>query len=321
MKILSIDVGSGDIKVTLYTDGKLDFKKEINAVAKLPSDTLVGPDQSEDLVQLDGVNYYVGKSAIHMRKTSQFNTDSYEDIKAISPIIVKKWINAMPDFDFIAFDISLAYMTKAGELATHITNSLKLPAEKVVIIPQGIGCKMAYQWKGMSIDGNTSANVNSFFGVDIGFNSIDVFQVINGNLTSDGVAGVEQAGIVRIAQGLIEFCKNAGISDIPVSMAKEAIINKSLTVMGKPVEGIAEQIRTLKNRYVESVYKYLHDNYLDIIKVSQGLIFFGGGAELVREDLISNKEFGEGFIQVPEKPEYYNALGNIYYVLKREKVM
>lgn len=319
MKILSIDVGSGDIKVTLYTDGKLEFKKEINAVAKLPSESLVSPDQSEDLVQLDGINYYVGKSAVHMRKTSQFNTDSYEDIKAISPIVVKKYINLIKDFDFIAFDISLAYMEKASELASHITNSLKIPAEKVVIIPQGIGCKMAYQWKGMSIEGSTEANVNSFFGVDIGFNSIDVFQVINGNLTSDGVAGVEQAGIVRIAQGLVEFCKDK--IDLPVSMAKEAIINKSLTIMGKPIEGISEQVKTLKNRYVDSLYKYLNENYSEIIKVSQGLIFFGGGAELVREELMSNKDYGEGFIQIPEKPEYYNALGNIYYVLKREKVI
>lgn len=319
MKILSIDVGSGDIKVATYVDGRINKTKEINAVAKLPAESLINPDESDDLVELGNDKFLVGKTAVHMRKSSQFNTDSYDDIKMISPVIVKKFIKLLPDFDFIAFDISLAYMKKAGELATHITSSLGLEASKVVIIPQGIGCKMAYQWKGDSINGNTSSVVNSFFGVDIGFNSIDVFQVINGKLTSDGVDGVEQSGIIKIAQGLVEFCKP--VADIPVSMAKEAILTKSISVFGKVIPGVAEELEKLKETYTEVVYKFLYDKFKDIISVSEGIIFFGGGAELIRKNLLANKDFGEGFVQVPELPEYYNAIGNIYYVLKKNKVL
>lgn len=320
MKILSIDVGSGDIKIITYEDGSIQKFKEINAVAKLPANPVIGPDESEDLVKINNQNYLVGKSAMHVKKSSQFNTDSYNDLKTISPIVIQKYLNKFKDFDYIAFDISLAYMDQAGDFASYITSTLGLDPEKVVVLPQGISCKLAYQWKGSSINGNTENNVNSYLGVDIGYNSIDLFQVVNQKLTSDGIEGVEKSGISKIANGIVDFCKPTG--NIPVSIAKEAILNKSVTFQGRPIAGIPAEIERLKKEYVEDLMKFLKDKFGDIIEVSEGIIVFGGGAELLRDQLTSNElaaanGYGPGFIQVPEVPEYYNALGNVYYVIKK----
>lgn len=319
MRILSIDVGSGDIKVVLYEDGTTQKFKEINAVAKLPSNSLVKPDESEDLVKINNQNYLVGKSAMHIKKSSQFNTDSYNDLKTISPIVIKKYLNKYKDFDFIAFDISLAYMDQAPDFASYITSTLQLDAGKVVVLPQGISCKLAYQWKGSSIAGNTENNVNSYLGVDIGYNSIDLFQVVGGKLTSDAVEGVEKAGISKIANGIVDFCKSTG--DLPISIAKEAILNKTVTFEGRSIPGIADEIERLKKDYVEDLFKFLKEKFGDVIAVSEGVIVFGGGAELLRSELENNNIYGPGFIQVPEAPEYYNALGNVYYVLKKEQLV
>lgn len=324
MKILSIDVGSGDTKLVIYNDGDVKRFKEINAVAKLPANAIIGPDESEDLVKLNNQNYLVGTSALHIKKSSQFNTDSFNDIKMVTPIVIKKYLNMYDGFDFIVFDISLAYMDQASEFATYITSTLQLDASKVVVCPQGISCKLAYEWKGNSVNGSTDSNINSYLGIDIGYNSIDVFQVVKGKLTSDGIDGKEKSGITKIANGLVEFCSSTG--DIPVSIAKEAILTKAITFHGKAIPGVAEELERLKAVYVEDLYNFLDTNYKDIIDVSQGLIFFGGGAELLRNQLTSPEfaekhSYGAGFIQVPEMPEYYNAYGNVYYVLKREKAI
>lgn len=320
MKILSIDVGSGDIKYLYSVDGNFtDRGKEINAVAKLPADAIIQPDQSDALVELNGQKYLVGAPAVHTRKSIQFHTDSFNDIKNLSPIVIQKFINKYKEYDFIVIDISLAYYKQAEELVSHITRTLGIDSSKVTIVPQGIGCKLAYQWKGTNPNGNAENIIGSYMAFDIGFNTIDTFQCVNGKLTSDGVTGKEQTGIVAITNKLIDFCSSVG--DIPMAMAKEGIITKQIVFHGKPIQGIAEKVDSLVKEYVENLYKLLTSEYKELIDVSQGVIFFGGGSALIREELLKQSPYAEGFIKVPEEPEYYNAIGNIYYVLKREYVL
>lgn len=321
MKILSVDVGSGDIKYLYSIDGNFDdFGKEINAVAKLPNDAIIAPEDSDALVELNGEKYLVGSPAVHTRKSIQFRTDSFSDIKNLSPIVLKKFITKHPDYDFIVIDISLAYYKQAEELVSHITRTLGIDAKKITIVPQGIGCKLAYQWKGTNPNGNATNIIGSYVAFDIGFNTIDTFQCVDGKLTSDGIHGFEQFGIVTIANKLIEFCSSIG--DIPLSMAKEAILSKNLVFHGKPISGVAEKVKELIKDYVKNIYELLAKPEIkELIDVSQGIIFFGGGAELIRDELLIQSPYGEGFTLVPERPEYYNAIGNVYYVLKREKVL
>lgn len=321
MKILSVDVGSGDIKFLYSVDGNFDdFGKEINAVAKLPTDAIISPDQSDALVELNGEKYLVGSPAVHTRKSIQFRTDSFSDIKNLSPIVLKKFITKHPDYDFIVIDISLAYYKQAEELVSHITRTLNIDASKITIVPQGIGCKLAYQWKGTNPNGNATNIIGSYVAFDIGFNTIDTFQCVDGKLTSDGVNGFEQMGIVSIANKLVEFCSSVG--DVPISMAKEAIQTRNMVFHGKPIQGVAEKVNDLIKEYVQDLYKlWAKPEIKELIDVSQGIVVFGGGAELIRDELLAQSPYGKDFLLVPQKPEFYNAIGNVYYVLKREKAV
>lgn len=82
---------------------------------------------------------------------------------------------------------------------------------KESVIPQGIGAKIAFDYYGESFpelrkDYNEQSN---YIGVDLGFNTVDVFQVINGKTTPNLIRGIENQGIIRVVISLIRHIKDA----------------------------------------------------------------------------------------------------------------
>lgn len=318
MKILALDIGSGGSKVVLYNNGQFDFFKEISAVAKLPADSPVKPDQTEDLVTLDGQKYLVGKSAVMVQKDHHFNTVSYDDIKKISPIIAKKYVDKYPDFDFVIFDISIAYIKNDSDLSTAITTALGIDPKKVAILPQGVGCKLAWDRFGPSPYNQGEDNpIRSYFGVDLGYNTIDFWQVVRSSLTSDGIDAEEKKGVHLIIQDLQAFCKTKAV-EVSDMRLNEAIIAKNLVFRGVPVEGFSQKVDEACKKYIEQTLRHIDTKHKKIIDACDGVIFFGGGAELLKEYIQTSAIFPKEFVKVPEKAEFYNALGLCQYIVKRE---
>lgn len=316
MIVFGIDVGSGDVKLTLWNDGALDFYKQINAVAKLPSNAVIPPEQSEDLVELNGNKYLVGPSAVMIKASSQFETASYEAIKKLSPIVIKKYLDKYKSIDKIVIDISIAYLSQSADLTSHIVTTLGIDPNKLSIVPQGIGCKMAYDKFGDSPYSTETTPVKSYYGVDIGFNTIDCFQVVKGSLTSDGVSAKEQAGIIRIAEKVVDYCKSQGLA-VSLAKAKELILTKNGSFRSQPIKGLPEAINKFCQEYCDTLLATVENENKEILDVSDSLILFGGGAELLRPFIVKSPLYNPEFIRVPEKAEFYNSLGLIVYALRK----
>jgi hypothetical protein len=93
------------------------------------------------------------------------------------------------------------------------------------------------------MDSNTIRSSN-YLGIDIGFNTVDIFQVINGSLSANTVVGLEKFGICAIANKVIAELKETDNQTIDIQEAKEIITTGSK---------IAEIYKETAQKMVESL--------------------------------------------------------------------
>lgn len=311
MKILSIDSGFGDTKICngTSTNGILNLFKFNSVVGSVKKNQLVNDSRIFDYKE---ATYYVGEMALSLESSKIIDMDYYANLEIFTPLFIKyalyKLDNLKPDI--LICGLSISYVSNSGHFKEIIKTYLKeLDINcHVEILPQGIGGKLTIDKYGMNfpeLNRQFSEGAN-YLGVDIGFNTIDIFQVINGKTSSNLIRGIERHGIIKIVIKLLTYIKNTYNISFSLKEGKDIIDNKHFKIRGRTYN-LSSIISEYKSEYLKSLEDLIENEFGQILDKVDFMYLFGGGAYLFTE-----KE--SDFLKIPvKKPEYYNAIGNFIY--------
>lgn len=310
MKVLAIDVGYGSVKCC-YTNsqGIIRYEKYISAVGKVGASSVVNDTNA---FSFNGQMYYLFDTALKLPNDQLLNLQSYDDLKEASPIIISYLLKKYKvDYDKIVLGLSMAMVENSKDYLNYLSTHLALPEERFLLIPQGVGSKIAYDKYNRNPNDPTQYNdvrVKNFLGVDIGFNTIDIYQCIGGATSGQTVRGFKDYGVCRIAYRLIdEVRKTTGI-EITVQHAKEVLETGILIHRGGTYD-FRQKIYEFIKDYLKEVVNLLESNFSKVIDNMDNILFVGGGAALLnkyREDIKDELEkyYKGDFIMIPDMPEF-----------------
>lgn len=313
MKIIGLDTGFGDVKVVAGDEFK------INQVFKFPS--VVGVVEKNEmvnddrLISYDNKFFYVGDDALCLPSDSIIDITDYSKLEYFSPILIYKAFSIL-EFspDILVLGLSIAQIKNSGyykdKVQAYLT-SLGVQC-KVFVLPQGAIAKLAVDKYGtnfpeQAIHFNKSA---SYILADIGFNTLDVCHVINGQTSTNLVVGLENKGAIVMANSLIEKIKEVYQIELNISEVKEVLVTGTFKRRNKvyACDNLLEQVR---NEYSEMLIEVIEERFGKVLDKVDALIMVGGGSTFFKTD-------PSGFMQMPKvKPEFYNAIGYYEYGLKQ----
>lgn len=317
---LALDAGFGDVKICI--NGK--FSKEISAIAQVTADNNIS---DENYIEYRGKNYYVFNAASKLPSSAQIKVSNFDELKFATPLFIRAIENK---YDVkvikICLGLSLAMMDSSKEYKEYVSEHTGIPMESIYLLPQGLGSKIAYQSYNLDINDKSKINdarSQNYLGIDIGFNTVDVFQVIDGKTSTNIVKGFEKWGIVNIAEKLVEKIKQdtGRVLDIPAT--KEVITTGVLSYRGNNYD-YKSYINSLVEDYILNLFQKIETEYSDSIDKMDNIMLVGGGAALFQKlesspklDEYLNKNYGYGFLLNPVNPEFYNVLGYYAYAVNK----
>jgi hypothetical protein len=318
MKKLCIDVGFGDTKVAEMIDGVITkYFKETNAVAKLvgESDTVKYTGTEKDVIKYRDSFYLVGKNALQYPDKAVLNVLDYDSMAFITPLIALKYINTNTDpYDSIIFTLSSAFIKRSSEYRDHLIAELGMDKSRIKIIPQGAGAKVTLDNIGLDLSNPSAKNsYKNYLIVDIGFNTVDVANVIGNSIMPADIKGYPDEGVINIAKYVQKKLAEVAETEISISRARSVLYDKTLKVRDK-VHDCSSMISEGISEYLNHLKVFLENNYGDLMDTIDNVILFGGGAELIKDNSDQWKSlYGEGFMLSPKlDAEYYNCIGGLY---------
>ena len=313
---IGMDFGFGDSKIAINQDGKKTWFKELNAITKLGSKSadVHYTGEEKNVVEFKDDYYLVGKSALQYNDASVMNIMDYESIKMISPIMAKKYLanKDYANFDLISFTLSSAFKKYSADYKEYMATELDIPMDKIRIIPQGAGCKIAIDKIGLDPDNpSLKTGYNNYLIFDIGFNTIDVSNVIDGSLMPEDIKGYEHEGVCLVAEEVAKQFKEMFDIEISIPRARSVIYDRILKVREKIYEA-EDIVEKAIDKYLDHLKMFMEKFYGNRMDTIDNIVLFGGGAEVIRSHKTKWESlFGKGdFVVLPaSNAEFFNALG------------
>lgn len=310
--ILAVDLGFGSTKVGFMMEsGAMHYTKYTSAIAKVDSKSYIN---DENAFTFENEHYYLFDNALRLPNGSTMDLMSYEGLRTASPIMLRKIMMDLNinSVDSLVLGLSISMINFSADYKQYISKTLNINPATITLVPQGIGAKVAYDNYG--IDPNGSSNLpksSNYLGIDIGFNTVDIFQVINGAVSSNGIAGLEHKG-VSVAAGILMKKLEDEIS-LDIQECKAILTSGNQQLRGSVIDR-KELVAEIVTEYIKSIITDVEAKYSASINKMDNIIFFGGGAALLTKymEFIKPKldeVYPEGFLQVVSSPEYYNVAG------------
>lgn len=315
MKIYGLDIGFGDVKLVAGDQNK------INTVFKFPS--VVGAVEKNDmvndnrLISYDGKHFYVGEDALHLPSESIVDVTDYSKLEYFSPVFIYKVFSILEDTpDILVLGLSIAQIGNSGYYKDKIQSYLSSLGVscQVFILPQGAIAKLAIDKYGTDFP-NENINFNkksTYIGADVGFNTLDVFHVINGQTSSNLVRGIEGKGAIVMARSLVEKIKDLYNIELTISEVKDVLVTGNFKRRGK-IYQCDKLLNEVKLEYQEMLIEIVEAEFGKVMDKVDNFIMIGGGSTFFSSD-------PSGFMIAPKnKPEFYNAIGYYEYGLTKTK--
>lgn len=309
--ILAIDLGFGYNKVVVARDGVIEKKfKFPSAVGLVNKNEMI---QDPRIFNYEGKDWYVGEDAMKLPSTSIVDVKDYKSLEFFAPLFIYyvcHTLNIVPSV--IATGLSKAHIGQSGyfeeKIKHFVVNGVEVAIGEVYVLPQGAGAKIAIDKYGDNFPNENKEFLgsSSYVGADIGFNTIDMFQVLNGKASPNLFEGIEGNGVVMISSMLIDHIKETMGRTITHNEAKEILASNKLKIRGQETDFTAS-IKEFKAKYLENLMGLIETKYGQILDKMDGLYLIGGGSYLFRDET-------NNFIKVPKVDnEYYNAIGFYLY--------
>jgi hypothetical protein len=318
-KVLAIDVGFGDVKVGYLVDGKVkDLFKDVNIIYKLPSDKdseLKYTGTEKNIVKIKDEYYMLGGSALNLPDTNLVTVDNFDALKAVTPILVNRYLAKYHDqVDILVVTISSAFLKQSGDYKKYISEEVPFPIDHILVVPQGPSAKVGLDNVGLDVeDPSHKESFQSYLGVDIGFNTIDVFTCIDGSVLPADVTGYPGDGIIRIANKIHDYIKDTYKKDFAISRVKQIIYDGKFTSRSETID-VKDVIQKEVSDYIKWLHEFLEEKYGNVMDTIANIVIFGGGAEVIRSqaDLWSTM-YSRDFVKLPvNSSEFYNTIGALF---------
>lgn len=311
--IIGIDIGYGDVKVVIGDKNEITHQfKFSSAIARAQKVSNIRDSRIIELVLPSGDidHVYVGQDALNLPSNTIVDIRNYELLEAYAPAFICKALSIAelePEaFDVVVCGLSVSQLNMSGYFKERIkkftVNQREYEFKDVYLLPQGAGSKLAFDKYGDHFPEPRTANpVRTFVGVDIGFNTLDMFYVTDGKTSPNLFEGIENAGVTKIAQLLVEEVKQSHDKEITIREAKEILDNGFYKFRGQRYS-MLPAIKQIVSNYQKEILDLIEDRYGNILDKCDFIALLGGGAELIKSD--------DPFFQVVKnKSEYYNAIG------------
>lgn len=308
--ILGLDIGFGATKVVLMQEDGTPIK-----LFKFPS--IIGITSANEHISDNRIYrykehfYYVGEMALNLPSNNLIDITDYKNLEFYAPLLVYhalRMLDTQTLPDMVVSGLSKAQIQNSGYFKEAISNfevdGKEFKFENLYVLPQGAGSKLAIDKYGDDFPNpQTEFNgSNTFIGVDIGFNTIDMFMVANGKTSPSLFEGIEHEGIMRMAADLVTLIKNNYGKELSLHEAQE-IITSGIYKLRNNKFDLKNEIKTIKESYLKHLLDLINERYNKALDKADYLYLSGGGSAF-----FNNSE--NGFIKVPKSHhEYYNSIG------------
>lgn len=316
--ILGIDIGFGDVKVTLGTsDGRVIKQfKFTSAIGITKRNEHVNDSRIYDFKEH---SYYVGEHALHLPSENMIDITDYKNLEYYAPLFLYhtiKQLNVRPDV--IVSGLSKAQIQNSGHfkegLQAFKVNDEEFVFDNVFVLPQGAGSKLCIDKYGDNFPNlqQEFTGTTSFVGCDIGFNTLDMFLVTDGKTSPNLFEGIEREGVMKIATQVAKKVKELHGRNITLHEAKEVIDTGIYKLRGQAYP-FNDYLNEVKKTYLKDLLGLIETKYGKIIDKCDFISLSGGGSTIF-------KPTEDGFIRVPKtKHEYYNSIGQFLFGIQRCK--
>jgi len=314
IKILGCDPGYGDVKVVYgpYNKDPNKMFKFNSVVGKVDLSQYVNDPR---VYQYRGGSYYIGNLALALESSKIIDIIAYDKLETFSPLFIKYVIDQIKEVpDIIVCGLSIAQIANSGHykdlIYDYLVSDCKLPVKKVAIIPQGIGGKLCFDKYGINFPQHNESfsDYNNYVGIDVGFNTLDIFQVIENKTSSNLIKGLENQGLVKIVLKLLKAIAEtySTNSSFTLKEGKNILDNGHFRIRGNEFN-VTKLVDSIKKEYLSELTALVEDQFGEILNKMDFIRLFGGGSYIF-------KDIKDPFIQVPaSRSEYYNAIGNFLY--------
>jgi plasmid segregation protein ParM len=154
---------------------------------------------------------------------------------------------------------------------------------------------------------------NGVLVVDIGGGTTDISTITPDLKISMDDSDTKKLGVLDLFKKLRVLISeefNIDTDQVRDDMLDKAIRTNRLSIRGKDVDCspavkaskmfLAKRLSSFINEYVNE----MHDH----------IIFVGGGAEALRDELLNSDEYANGFVIIPENPQYRNVTGMLKFM-------
>lgn len=329
--ILAIDLGYSSVKVCRRNpEGLLQFEKFNSATAKVDKPMEIN---DEEIFMLGTEYYALGTSALKVGRSKLMRMDDWQSLLEATPVWVSYLMKRYKDLDgrdidTIAIGLSICFKDKAQDLIDMVSRTLLLDPSRIICLPQGVVCKVAYQRSGLDILEQSKKNdlrMQNFLIIDGGFLTIDVSSVINGVASSSSTVGLINTGVICISHLLIDYIyKTYGIS-ISVNEAAVLVDNDGdWARRGRKID-LSSKVHDLTLEYLRNVVDLINEKFGENLDALSGILIVGGLASIFQKyyneiiPYIEEKLCGRNFIHFPNVfGEMYNSYG--YFIIAEEKL-
>lgn len=323
--ILSLDLGYGWTKYCIMdSNGKiLKMDKEVSGVCEVPetSDNIVMSVNTYH--NFNNKRYLLGDLSTKL-ELKPIDVMKYEGYKEASPVIISYMMNKFSSNNITKLTIGISpYMwDKRDDYRAYLASSLDMDVDDINIHAQGVSCHYAYARYGLNI--NESAGLinveeisQNYIGIDIGFNTLDFYLVVNNSVLDHGIRGMEKRGIVLITDKIKSHVFERLGLDLNQVECKKVLSDYGYRKRGKLVD-MTTEISQFIVEYVKDLMDTLEQEYGVQMDKMDNIVFFGGGACIIK-DYMNRSEvvktliddlYGDDYMLIPsDKAEYYNSVG------------
>lgn len=316
--IMGDDIGFGDNKITVMTmDG--------NIIKKFKFPTVLGVTKSSEylnddkIIEFRGNSYYVGEDASILPSESLIDITDYKNLEYYAPLFLYKAIQMCGCYpEILVTGLSKAQIQNSGyfkeALQNFEVNGEKYEINNVFVLPQGAGSKMCLDKYGDNFPEEIKdfTGTQTYVGCDIGFNTIDMFQVSNGVTSASLFEGIENEGVMKIAKRLAKKVYEEFDRKISLHEAKEILDTNFYTIRGKKND-MTKYVNEVKKTYLKDLLELIEKRYGKILDKCDFISLSGGGSTIF-------KTSDDNFLRVPKTAhEYYNSIGFVIFGFKQVK--
>lgn len=315
-KVLGIDIGFGDTKVTLGLEDGSVIKQ-----FKFPSS--IGITKRNEHVtdtriyDYKGHSYYVGENTGHVPSENLIDITDYKNLEYYAPLFLYHVLTLIGETpDVVVTGLSKAQIQNSGyfqeKLKSFQVNGKDFKFSEVYVLPQGAGSKITIDKYGAHFPKiqDEFLGKTTFVGCDIGFNTLDMFLVTEGKTSPSLFEGIEKEGVMKIATIVAKKVKEDYGRSIGLHEAKEIIDTGVYKLRGQS-HSFSKFIQDVKDMYMRDLLKLIEAKYGKILDKCDFVSVSGGGSTIF-------KTTEDKFIRVPDSHhEYYNAIGFYLYGLTK----